>query len=211
MTKILVVIAVFVSIAALIVIVLAVKKPSYSANRELQQKAHVENSAAGHKKILRVAAVQMISENGDISGNLRRATGFVEKAVARGAKLILLPEFMPPGYILTEEIWNGGEPKEGPTVVWMKATSKRLGVWLGTSYLEAEGEDFYNTFVITNPEGEEDGRVRKQSPAVGEAFFTKGQGGLMSSLRSWVGSAWASVMKTSSLTPPGICIPNQLI
>ena len=129
------------------------------------------------RRTLRVASVQIVSENGKVADNLKHATGFVEEAAARGAKLILLPEFMPPGYIFTEEIWDGGEPKEGPTVKWLKETSKRLGVWLGTSYLEADGEDFYNTFVLTNPAGEEDGRVRKQTPAVAEAFFTRGEAG----------------------------------
>jgi N-carbamoylputrescine amidase len=129
------------------------------------------------KRTIRVAAVQMVSENARVADNLKHATGFVEEAAKRGAKLVLLPEFMPPGYVFTEEIWDGGEPGVGPTVKWMKETSKRLGIWLGTTYLEADGEDFYNTFVLTNPEGEEDGRVRKQTPAVAEALFTRGETG----------------------------------
>jgi N-carbamoylputrescine amidase len=129
------------------------------------------------KRTIRVAAVQVISENGKVAENLRHATPFVEEAAALGAKLVLLPEFMPTGYVFTDELWDGGEPQEGPTVKWLKDTSKRLGIWMGTSYLEADGEDFYNTFVLTNPDGEEDGRVRKQTPSVGEAFFTRGGSG----------------------------------
>jgi len=125
----------------------------------------------------RVAAVQMESENGNIGANLERATRFVDEAAGLGAKLIVLPEFMPTGYIFTKEIWDAGEPKEGPTVRWLRETSKKHGVWLGTSFLEAEGEDFFNTFVLTNPDGQEDGRVRKQTPAFAEAYFTKGDAG----------------------------------
>ncbi|MBN2027143.1 MAG: carbon-nitrogen hydrolase family protein, partial [Actinobacteria bacterium] len=128
-------------------------------------------------KKLAVAAVQMISENGDIPGNLERATAFVDEAAERGARLILLPEFMPTGYIYSKDIWNAAEPKEGPSMTWLREHSSRLSVWLGTSYLEAEGEDFFNSFVITNPAGEEDGRVRKQTPAFAEAYFTKGEAG----------------------------------
>jgi N-carbamoylputrescine amidase len=128
-------------------------------------------------KTLRAAAVQMVSENDDIQGNLERATSFVDEAAKGGAKLILLPEFMPTGYIYSKDMWNAAEPEEGPTMTWLRENSKRLGVWLGTSYLEAEGEDFVNSFVITNPEGEEDGRVRKQTPAFAEAYFTKGEAG----------------------------------
>jgi len=125
-------------------------------------------------KTLRVAAVQMVSENDDVEGNLARATVFVEEAVSRGAKLVALPEFMPNGYVYTSELWNTAEGPDGTTLRWMKETSSRLGIWLGTSFLEAEGEDFLNSFVITNPDGGEDGRVRKQTPAFAEAFFTKG-------------------------------------
>jgi N-carbamoylputrescine amidase len=128
-------------------------------------------------KTVRVAAVQMECVNGDVQANLDRATGFVDDAAKRGAKLIILPEFMPNGYTYSKEIWDTGEPEEGPTVQWLREHSRRLGVWLGTSFVEAEGEDFYNTFVLTNPDGEDDGRVRKQTPAFAEAYFTKGDSG----------------------------------
>ena len=128
-------------------------------------------------KTLRVAAVQMASKNGEVEANLKRALPFVEEAAKKGAKLIVLPEFMPTGYVFTTAIWDGGEPKEGPTVKWLKEHSKRLGVYLGTSFLEADGEDFFNTFLITTPEGKEAGRVRKQTPAIFEAYFTKGDTG----------------------------------
>ncbi|MDI6830046.1 MAG: carbon-nitrogen hydrolase family protein [Actinomycetota bacterium] len=129
------------------------------------------------KRSLTVAAVQMASRNGDIAGNLARATPLVETAAARGASLVLLPEFMPTGYIFSREIWDAAEPGEGATVRWLRDTSRRLGIWLGTSYLEAEGEHFYNSFVLTDPRGEEAGRVRKRTPACAEAYFTRGQDG----------------------------------
>lgn len=133
--------------------------------------------AENNARKLRVAAVQMESKNGLIKVNLEHALPFVEEASKRGAKLIVLPEFMPTGYIFTKAIWDAGEPKEGLTVKWLKEHSKRLGVYLGTSFLEADGDDFFNTFVITTPDGKEAGRVRKQTPAAFEAYFTKGDPG----------------------------------
>ena len=124
-------------------------------------------------KSVRIAAVQMESKNGLVEANLEHATPLVEQAAREGAKIILLPEFMPTGYIFTTAIWDGAEPKNGLTVQWLKTNSKRLGVWLGTSFLEADGEDFFNTFVLTTPDGGEAGRVRKQTVAAFEAFFTK--------------------------------------
>jgi len=129
-------------------------------------------------RTVRVAAVQMESKNGLVEANLDYATRLVDRAAQNGAKLIIFPEFMPTGYIFTTAIWDGAEPKEGPTVKWLKENSKRLGIWLGTSFLEADGEDFFNTFVLATPDGKEAGRVRKQTPAFFEAFFTKGDTGL---------------------------------
>ena len=73
---------------------------------------------------------------------------------------------------------NGSaEPSIGPTTRWLGETSKRLRIWLGTSFLEASGEDFYNTFVLAGPNGAEAGRIRKQVPADAEAFFFRGAEG----------------------------------
>jgi N-carbamoylputrescine amidase len=126
-------------------------------------------------KTVRIAAIQMASENGKIEANLNKAETLVEQAESRGAQLVILPEFMPTGYIFTTSIWDAGEPKEGPTVQWMRKLSKKLGIYLGTSFLEAEGDDFYNTFLITKPDGSEAGRVRKQTPATFESYFTRGE------------------------------------
>lgn len=122
-------------------------------------------------KKITVAAVQMACELNARQHNLCRAARFIEDAAAKGAELILLPELMPSGYTLTEAIWEGAEPFYGPTTRWMKEISQRLGVYLGTSFLEAEGDDFYNSFVLTTPAGEIAGRVRKNPPASFEAYF----------------------------------------
>jgi N-carbamoylputrescine amidase len=126
---------------------------------------------------LRIAVAQMRSDNHDIGGNLARAEGFAEQAARRGARLVLFPEMMPSGYSLYYDIWDiwdTAERAHGETSRWLSATSKRLEVWLGTSFLEADGDDFYNTFVMSGPSGAECGRVRKQVPADAEAYFFKG-------------------------------------
>jgi len=149
-------------------------------------------------RVVRVAAVQMESKNGLVEANLEHATPLVEQAAREGAKLVLLPEFMPTGYIFTTAIWDGAEPSNGLTVQWLKANSKKFGIWLGTSFLEAEGEHFFNTFVLATPDGGEAGRVRKQTPAAFEAFFNKGGPG-------------PHVMETElGKIGVGICYENQL-
>jgi predicted amidohydrolase len=68
---------------------------------------------------------------------------------------------MPGGYTLTEAIWDTAKPFDGTTTQWLRALAKRLNIYLGTSFIEADDEDFYNTFVLVNPLGQVAGRVRK--------------------------------------------------
>lgn len=112
-------------------------------------------------RTLRVAALQIESTHGSIQSNHERAIPFIEKAVQAGAQLIILPELFASGYSANAAIWDSAEPKDGPTVTWLKQTSKRYGVYLGAGLLETDGRDFFNTFVLCSPEGKEAGRVSK--------------------------------------------------
>jgi N-carbamoylputrescine amidase len=124
------------------------------------------------RKLL-VAAVQMNCQPGEVANNLAHAETMITSAAKQGAALVLLPELMPSGYMATEEIWNWAESINGRSVKWLLSTAKRLGIYLGFSFLEAEGEDFYNSFVLASPEGKLIGRVRKNPPASIEAYFYK--------------------------------------
>lgn len=127
-------------------------------------------------RTLTVAAVQTRAAESVLSG-LERAAPHVQNAAAQGAELVLLPELMAVRYVFTEEMWDSAEPAHGHTVEWLKDTARTLRIWVGTSFLEAIGEDFYNTFVLVGPTGEEAGRVRKQTPAMYEPWFFRGDGG----------------------------------
>lgn len=124
-------------------------------------------------KKIRLAAIQMICQPGEVANNLAHAETMIHSAVEQGALLVLLPELMPGGYVATEEIWNSAETINGRSVTWLLSMAKRLAVYLGFSFLEAEGEDFYNAFVLASPQGKLLGRVRKNPPSSIEAYFYK--------------------------------------
>jgi N-carbamoylputrescine amidase len=126
---------------------------------------------------LRIAVVQMKSLDHDIDGNLRQATMYADEAAAQGAQFVLFPEFMATGSYLSLETWDSAEPSQGKSVQWLKSTSRRLKIWLGAGFFEASGADFYDTFVLTGPSGDEVGRVRKQIPAGPEGYFFRGDVG----------------------------------
>lgn len=128
-------------------------------------------------KTIRIGVVQIDCQAGDVSGNLVHAGGLVEEAAHQGAQLVLLPELMPSGYLLTEAIWDCGEPFFGPTINWLTGIAKHLNLYAGTSFLEVDGEDFYNTFALVAPDGTAVGKVRKAPPASLEAYFYRSGSG----------------------------------
>jgi len=56
----------------------------------------------------------------------------------------------------------------------LRQLSFRLEAYAATTFLEVEGEDFYNAFALTAPDGSICARVRKNPPASFEAYFFKG-------------------------------------
>jgi len=122
---------------------------------------------------IKVAAIQMVCKEGEISENLNHAQSMVEEAVEKGAELVLLPELMPSGYMVTEAIWDSAETMNGQSVAWLKAIAKEYCIHIGFSFLEADGEDFYNSFILATPKGDIAGRVRKSPAASVEANFYK--------------------------------------
>ncbi len=86
----------------------------------------------------------------------------IEQAAKAGAQLIVLPECAVPGYTMDRRMWDWAEPVNGPSVAWLTGLSKKLGVYLGTGLAEADGDDFYNAYVLAGPDGAVAGRVRKR-------------------------------------------------
>jgi len=125
-------------------------------------------------KRIRVAAVQASSDEGDTRNNLARVAPLVSEACAKGAQFVLLPEFLSTGYRLERSIWDRAEPANGITAQWLVEQARKHAVWIGTSFLEASGSDFYNSFVLIDPKGKEVLRTRKSKPAATEAYYFRG-------------------------------------
>jgi len=124
-------------------------------------------------KKVKVAAIQMNCIPGMVQKNLDHAEELIKQAVDKGAEVVLLPELMSTGYMATEEIWEFSETINGSSIQWLLSIANRFKIYLGFTFLEAEKEDFYNSFVLASPQGELIGRVRKNPPASIEAYFYK--------------------------------------
>lgn len=124
---------------------------------------------------LRIATVQFESVDGEFSRNLAEATKHILLAHQQNAKIVLLPEFALIGYTLSANMWALAESPGGPTEQALSALAQQTGMYIGTSFLEVDGEDFYNTFILLAPNGGVAGQVRKQVPAGAEGYFFTGQ------------------------------------
>lgn len=86
------------------------------------------------------------------------------KAAQQGSELILLPELFSTPFHFTTKVWHRATPQGGAMEQFLCATARALGVYLGGSYLEARGQDFFNTFALASPQGRIVGRVGKAHP-----------------------------------------------
>lgn len=125
-------------------------------------------------KPLHVAAVQMANCPGAVAENLRKAAELTAQAAGAGAALVLLPELMATGYRIAPDIWETAEPIGGRVSTWLFETAERHRIHVGTTVLEADGDNFYNTFLLATPQGKLAGTVRKSDPAWVEARYYRG-------------------------------------
>src|SRR5262245_17006651 len=129
-------------------------------------------SAMNAIRMLRVAGVQVESRNFDVHGNLRRAEVLVAGAAKSGAELVLCPEFPASRYLYDPLAVGVAEPRGGPTELWLARMARLHRLYIGASYLEASGDEFFNTFTLMGPSGTVCGRVRKESlPGFEGCFF----------------------------------------
>lgn len=110
---------------------------------------------------IKLAAVQVQSQAGDVEANLFHATPFVEEAAAQGASLVALPELFSCGYVPNRSVWDSSEPANGRTAEWLTTTARRLGIYLGCGTVETDGIDFFNAFILADPNGQIAGRAYK--------------------------------------------------
>jgi N-carbamoylputrescine amidase len=128
-------------------------------------------------KKIRVAAIQPICQPGSVADNLAHLETLISEAAARGAELGLLPERFPEAFRFDESAWLAASPANGKVATWMVEMSHEYGLYLGGSFLEARGDDFYNTFLLSSPKEGIIGCVGKDHPCSLEAYTFKPQPG----------------------------------
>ncbi|WP_280769212.1 nitrilase-related carbon-nitrogen hydrolase [Salipaludibacillus daqingensis] len=118
--------------------------------------------------MLKIAGVQMFSDDLQVSKNKQKAIELVKEAANNGAKMICLPELWVTGYNLKkEDLSNLAETHDGETVNTFKKLAKQLGVVLVIPFLESENmidtkkQSYYISAAIIDCDGSIVGVYRK--------------------------------------------------
>jgi N-carbamoylputrescine amidase len=125
-----------------------------------------------------VAALQLAFSD-DIVANIARVGEMVREAASRGAQVVLPPELFEGEYFCRVEdeglFANARPTAEHPSVVAMQRLADELGIWIPTSFFEADGPHHYNSLAMVAPGGKIAGVYRKShipdGPGYEEKFY----------------------------------------
>jgi predicted amidohydrolase len=103
----------------------------------------------------KIAAVQMDCTIAEKARNLDAIRVPLHEAAANGAKLVILPECILPGYCFESkaEAWPHAEPISGPSIQTLAADCAKLGVHTVVGFLESAGDDLFNACALIGPQG----------------------------------------------------------
>jgi predicted amidohydrolase len=115
------------------------------------------------QKTLRVAAIQLESQLGNLDRNVSQALRMVDEAGKQETKLAVLPELSTTGFCLGEDFMKVAESIPGPTTTRFAELAKRHQMHIICG-LPEKGEMpgvIYNTVALIDPAGNVAGRFRK--------------------------------------------------
>jgi len=127
---------------------------------------------------LTVAALQLAFTN-DMAANIAHVSDLVREAAGKGAQVILPPELFEGEYfcrVEDEGLFANAKPVgEHQAVLAMRKLAAELGVYIPTSFFEADGPHHYNSLAMIGPDGAVMGVYRKShipdGPGYEEKFY----------------------------------------
>jgi len=103
---------------------------------------------------MKVAAVQMRAELGNVKSNLSAAEALVREAFRKGAKWVILPEFFPSAVAFAPNMLTAWRPLEGEPFQLMQKLAREYEGVIGGSFIAKSGDDCLNSFLLVFPSGE---------------------------------------------------------
>lgn len=124
---------------------------------------------------LRVAALETEHVFGDAEGALSRLDE--ELSRIEDVDLVLLSECSLTGYVSQYgdfDLSRFAEPLDGPTTAELSQLALDHRIALASSFVERDGDDFYNAVVVHDAQGDRIAHYRKRHPWVPEVWATPG-------------------------------------
>ena len=112
----------------------------------------------------KVAAVQMLSFEGEHERNLERMLARIAEAAEAGARLIVFPEASNNGYFFKDraDAHRKATPIPGPFTEALGREARKHGVWVVAGMFEqGDNDDVFNCAVLIGPDGELVGKYQK--------------------------------------------------
>src|SRR3954471_5173306 len=103
---------------------------------------------------IRAGVVQFEHVAGDKEANFAKVEAFARRAAADGVQILAFPECCITGYWYLRNLTREGLAKvaegvpEGESTRRLVALSRETGMTIGAGLVEADGERFYNTYVV---------------------------------------------------------------
>jgi hypothetical protein len=87
-------------------------------------------------RTIKAAAIQMCAEVGNIAANLDKASRIIDEAAARGARMIILPEFFPSAMAFHPALLDAAFEPDGKARELLVSKARRFQAFVGGSYIE---------------------------------------------------------------------------
>ena len=102
---------------------------------------------------MRVASIQMSVVEGDKQKTIDKALENIKQA--GNADLVILPEIWNVGFMSFDRYTTEAEDRNGPTLSALRQAAQDHNIYLHSgSFVEKEGDDYYNSSYLISPSGE---------------------------------------------------------
>lgn len=100
---------------------------------------------------MRIFAIEL---NNDIKGIPQRKQ-YMESILSKLQKpdMVVLPELALCSYMACQEIWKYADNSGRDTTEWAVDMARKYHTYIGVGYLDKQDGDYYNRYMIANPEG----------------------------------------------------------
>jgi predicted amidohydrolase len=103
---------------------------------------------------LKIGIIQLRSERGEVSENLKRVEGHLLGCAKEGTEIICLPELFNTGYFWDPQIHDVIRESFDKTISWLKKKALQNNITIIAGVGEVRGERYYDSAVVVSNKGQ---------------------------------------------------------